>query len=227
MNIVKRIDKDTEKEIRTSFLEKLGVRIRINREKQNISQESLGKCLGLSPSSISRIENGVTDTPVSNLQLISLYCKFPLDSLFCKDESKAFLDAFSSAVEVTAKKYTRTKKKAVKTSKKRLSDEEMYKQGLVEVSEEPVSPSEFYAYFVDDKEIVRNVISAGELLNNVKNKPDRSIIADTIAEFVIDEIGIINTNSNNNNNKRHLYAYYKALYDHYKASCNADEINVI
>ncbi len=236
MNIVKRIDKNTEKEIRTSFLEKLGVRIRISREKQNISQESLGSCLDLNSSTISRIETGTTDTPVSNLQMISLYCKFPLSDLFKEDESKAFLNAFANAVEITAKKYSRRKKKSDKTLKGRIYDvngkevvefvpirsditrREKYKQGLVEVSEKPYSPEEFYQVFADDnnKDTVNNVIKAGELLNNIKDIPGNATIKNALSRFIIDEVGVGKGPVSEEERERRIYAYYKTYLEQYK-----------
>lgn len=54
--------------MRNDLLLKLGLKIRYERMKKNLSQEDLAELVGLSPTSISSIETGI-----SNLKFLSLY----------------------------------------------------------------------------------------------------------------------------------------------------------
>ena len=239
MNEVVKIDEKTEQQIRTSFLERIGIRIRTYREKRNISQDALGKCLNLHGSMISRIENGTTDTSVSNLQLISLYCDFPLSNLFIEDECREFLRAFSEAVKITARKYTRRKNREYSgrllkgeiygengqeviemATIHKESEKEKYRQGIVDVSVVPIDPIDFYNTFADNHGIIDSVIAAGNLLNQIGDTPNRDTVRDTIAGYIIDELKVIKTPlDRESETQQRIYAYYKLLMDKYKNDC--------
>lgn len=239
MNEVTIIDEKTEQQIRTSFLEKIGVKIRTYREKRNISQDALGKCLNLHGSMISRIENGTTDTQISNLQLISLYCGFPLSNLFIEDECKEFLDAFSKAVKITARKYTRQKnrKPTDRVLKGKIyeengqevietaiihkeSEKEKYKQCIIDTSALPIDPVGFYNSFIDNRKVIDSVIAAGKLLNQIEDAPNKITIRNAIAGYIIDELKVLSVPLDiENEQQQRIYAYYKLLFDKYKNDC--------
>lgn len=239
MNEVIKIDEKTEQQIRTSFLEKIGIKIRTYREKRNISQDALGKCLNLHGSMISRIENGTTDTSVSNLQLISLYCDFPLSNLFMEDECRKFLSAFSEAVKITARKYNRQKerKPSDRILKGKIYEEngqeviematihkesvkEKYRQGIIDVSAVPIDPIGFYNSYTDNRKVIDSVIAAGNLLNQIGDTPNRDTVKDTIAGYIIDELKVIKTPlDRESETQQRIYAYYKLLMDKYKNDC--------
>lgn len=65
-------------ELKQGFLKSTGNVICRKRRHKNITQEELGKELGVSASTISRYEKGILDMPVSNLPLISNYCDFKM-----------------------------------------------------------------------------------------------------------------------------------------------------
>jgi transcriptional regulator with XRE-family HTH domain len=58
------------------------------RQAQELSQEGLGKKLGLSRYQVSRMEKGFGDTTLANLNLVCQYFKIPLESLFRFEEKR-------------------------------------------------------------------------------------------------------------------------------------------
>lgn len=64
--------------IRKAFLTSIGNLIARKRKNKNITQTQLGKELNVSAATISKYEHGLMDMPLSNLPLISNYCKFPM-----------------------------------------------------------------------------------------------------------------------------------------------------
>lgn len=238
----KKLDDEKAKQIRTSFLEKTGNKIRDYREKKNISQSVLGDCLDLSASMISRIENGTTDMQMSNLPLISLYCDFPLSELFPKDESKEFLDTFSKAVNLTAKRYAREKKTEITYAdrrflKKRVYDvngvevtedvaikmpsrisKEMYRRCMYEVDVVPMSDKELFEYLKSkDSESIDAVIEAGKLIEHLEKLPKKELTIRSLTNLILNEVVIdrISENAKDEQIKR-IYAYYIAMLEKYK-----------
>ncbi len=70
------------------FLLKLGEHIRAIRVSKNITQEQLANEIGAEISQISRIERGIINTSIANLQNISIALDIPLKDLldFSSDE---------------------------------------------------------------------------------------------------------------------------------------------
>ena len=77
----------SKNELKQDFLKSTGNVIYKKRRYKNITQEELGKALGVSASTISRYEKGTLDIPVSNLPLISNYCDFKLRDYLIEWES--------------------------------------------------------------------------------------------------------------------------------------------
>jgi transcriptional regulator with XRE-family HTH domain len=63
------------------FLLKLGEHIRAIRVSKNITQEQLANEIGAEISQISRIERGIINTSIANLQNISIVLDIPLKDL--------------------------------------------------------------------------------------------------------------------------------------------------
>ena len=63
------------------FLLKLGEHIRAIRVSKNITQEQLANEIGVEISQISRIERGIINTSIANLQNISKVLEIPLKDL--------------------------------------------------------------------------------------------------------------------------------------------------
>lgn len=94
-----------------SFMKAFGRRIRARREKVNLSQKELARCLDLTASALSRYETGSRAMQVSSLPLFSVYCGVPMRELFPENESEDILEAFESAVRITAERYVRLERK--------------------------------------------------------------------------------------------------------------------
>lgn len=77
----------SKNELKQDFLKSTGNVIYKKRRYKNITQEELGKALGVSASTISRYEKGTLDIPISNLPLISNYCDFRLRDYLIEWES--------------------------------------------------------------------------------------------------------------------------------------------
>ena len=236
MEKITKLDKETEKEVRAAFLEKIGNRIRNYREKKNISQGTLGKCLGFSSSTISRIENGTTDIQLSNLPLIGLYCDFPLNSLFPEEESVEFLKTFSKAVNITVRRYSkenfteienkRTLTKRiyeedgaeyiidVKKSKRHESQRDLYRKGKIRFDADPVVPQKIYDYFYQngENELIETVIASGKILEYLEKNGGGKAIENTLAEYIVNMVVIEPVVADRNNEmNRKIYAYYSSL----------------
>ena len=61
---------------------KLGVKIRVERQKQKISQEKLAELSNLNRNFIGMIERGETNVTVKNLENIANALKLPIQELF-------------------------------------------------------------------------------------------------------------------------------------------------
>lgn len=92
------MDEFDKARIRKEFLIEIGYTIRKNRIKNRISQEDLSVYLGVDRSSISKYENGKMDMPVSNLPLISHYCKFSMAEFVKTQDSKRLMSALEESI---------------------------------------------------------------------------------------------------------------------------------
>lgn len=231
--------------LRTEFLIQLGLKIRKYREKKNIAQVDLAKCLGISDSSLSDYENGVEDMKISHLPVISLYCDVPMARLLPSEEMREFISSVSIAVDITRKRYER-KNKAKPDNKRKLISrtfeengmeytvptyernkqpgiKEQYRRGILESDAEPLSGKEFYDYIKKKKpELVGVILDAGNLLKDLENIPQTETIKGYVADFIVDKVFLIETASKNKDDSydlqhQRVYAYYKTLLnDFYK-----------
>jgi len=64
------------------FLKKLGARIRVLRKEKNISLNDLAEQFGLEKSSLSKLENGKSNSTVLTLLRISSALNIPIEKLF-------------------------------------------------------------------------------------------------------------------------------------------------
>lgn len=140
-------DEQTKKLIE-DFLYKLGDRLRIKRNKINLTQAELSKCIDISQSELSKIESGQSDPNVSILPLYSTYCNFPMYELFPKDESQLILDTFAKAVTITVE---RKKRQQALQQKKELIKQQSKKDGTDRVLKAQV-------YDVNGQEVYEPVV---------------------------------------------------------------------
>ena len=226
--------------LRTEFLIQLGLKIRKYREKKNLAQVDLAKCLGISDSSLSDYENGVEDMKISHLPVISLYCDVPMERLLPSEEMREFLSSVSMAVDITRKRYERKEKSNSDNKRKLVSRtfeengmeytvpnyerikqpgiKEQYRRGILESDAEPLSGKEFYDYIKEkEPELVGIILDAGNLLKDLENIPQTETIKGYVADFIVDKVFMVEyhrRNSNSNMQQERIYAYYKALFDH-------------
>lgn len=188
--------KETEK-IREDFLLNLGIKMRHYRERKNIPQSILAKCLGVSGSALSKYERGATDMRISNIPLLSIYCDFPMSDLFPAEASVLFLKSMRNAVSITAKRYKRAETKAMPADKRALkgriyevdgqeviqyvspitrkpSQRELYIQGLARIDSRTfnqVDLNEAVKSLVEkNQEVIYKINIAGTFLESLQNE---------------------------------------------------------
>lgn len=240
---VKKLSPTQELNIQRVFLERLGIRLRAKRCKAGLSQEELGRCISEDHATISRYENGKKGIDISKLPLVGIYCGFPVNELFPADEYAELLNAFMSAVEIVSK---RTYEKRIarirdasnnngqnkyflsyssfpaKEQAKSLRDK--CRLAEIKVAVEPLSDKEFIYYAFDDDDVkIDAVISAGKLLDEIKDTPRKNALRNSVADFIIDELvtdRVIKKRTELGNKR--LYAYYKYMFQKYYGKCEDD-----
>lgn len=244
-NITK-LTSEQKQELVSDFLENLGSRLAIKRNKINLSQSDLADCLGIDRSTLSKYESGSRDMQVSMLPLLSAYCKFPMYELFPKDESHEILDTFSKAVSITVDRKKRNKKYSESPYYKQISNcdyqenisemcevnepqaqynvsKEMYKDA--EISDEyiPFSEEEFCTFVQkQDRAVVDSVISAGQFLEKIEDIPNNDTLKGSIADYIIDELVINRITQDSSEINCRAYAFYKLLYNRKMDSKNKE-----
>lgn len=221
-NVIKTLDSTQTEEVRRTFLESVGSRIRDFREKKNISQTVLGQCLGLSPVSISNYENGVSDMKLSYLPLISLYCDAPISKLLPDSDMQFFINTLSEAISITVHRYDRIPDTEIYEEefnycvplKSRAGMKECFKKCNFNVTAKPYSNSEVYDYVIKNKaELVPLICDAGQILEYTKNRSIGGTLRNGISDFIIEEVFLCECeNILTDERIRRLYAYYQAIY---------------
>lgn len=128
--VTRKLSDEQTKKLVEDFLYKLGDRLRIKRNKINLTQAELSKCIDISQSELSKIESGQSDPNVSVLPLYSTYCNFPMYELFPREESQFILDTFAKAVTITVE---RRKRQQTLQHKKDLIKQQAQKDGTERV----------------------------------------------------------------------------------------------
>lgn len=221
-NVIKTLDSIQTEEVRRTFLESVGSRIRDFREKKNISQTVLGQCLGLSPVSISNYENGVSDMKLSYLPLISLYCDVSISKLLPDSDMHSFINTLSEAISITVHRYDRISDMETcedefnyyMTHKSRAGMKEHFKKCDFKITAKPYSNSEVYDYVIKNKaELVPLIYDAGQILEYTKDSPSGDTLRNGISDFIIEEVFLSECESILTDERiRRLYAYYQAIY---------------
>lgn len=236
--------------LRTEFLIQLGLKIRKYREKKNLAQVDLAKCLGISDSSLSDYENGVEDMKISHLPVISLYCDVPMERLLPSEEMREFISSVSMAVDITRKRYERQDKTKSGSKRKLISRtfeeggmeytvpafedisppsiREQYRRGIIEPDAQPLSEKEFYNYVKDNKpELIGVILDAGMLLRDLEDMPKTETIKGYVADFIVNKVFMIEYSDRNNRYntpQQRLYAYYYVLLEHSRITTNFNPI---
>lgn len=206
------LDTEKEEQLRKTFLEKLGIRIRDIREKKNIPQTVLAKGIGVNGPTLSKYENGEADMKVSNLSMISLYCNIPVKSIIPSDDVQAFIDTFKEAVSIKQKRYERANKRKITSSRKMIgrvyeennqsyiehimptynevvSKKERILRGDYDVLVEPLTDIEVYDFIVEyNKKGIAAIESAGEMLKHLSNDTKKETIKGHLSDFIVNEI---------------------------------------
>ncbi len=246
--VTKKLSEERRKSIVADFLFKLGTRLRMKREKLGLSQKELSDCLEIDQTNLSRYENGERDMNVSLLPLFSVYCRFPMSELFPLDESRAILDTFSKAVEITVmkrkKKDTTVARAKDKTLKARVYERdgheiyeyvapkatpqkslrELYKDAEMHSEYPPYNKDEFCEYVKGrDDNIYLSLLDAGRFLAQLEDVPSKASLKTAVADYIIDEI-VINRVAHRGSNEasRRAYGYYRLLYDKMMNSENSN-----
>ncbi len=142
------MDANDKQQIRSEFLIDIGKTVKKRRARKNISQAELAEYLEVERSTISRYETGVTDMPVSNLPLISAYCKFPISDFLQTSDIELLMKALDKSIMYA---YPRVEKNAIDYSVSGYFDK---------VSKETILREEMKEYLMQDKnEVKRETLS--------------------------------------------------------------------
>ena len=103
-----------------------------------------------------------------------------------------------------------------------------YRSAEISTQVEPYSKEEFCDYInCFDEEIKDSVIKGGGFLEQIENRPKKAVLADVVADYIVDEIVInrVSVNHPDEASKR-AYAYYKRLKERMDEGYNTDEQGV-
>ena len=238
-DIPRKLTKDEAKTVREQFLVSFGKNVRDTRERLNVQQTELAGALGLPGAALSYYENGIRDMRISNLPLISFYCKTKMQELLPVDQ-KALLESFKGNIGLLALKYHRDEETRVKTKdmmltakvymdhgkevikkvthrEKKESPEEQYRKCKIMPKGKPFSDGEFVEYAMTNNPTMANLITPiyeFEIHMDSKKRQVRS----SFPEFILDELIIDAVVKNPHDEKaQRAYAYYynkyKEIYD--------------
>ena len=233
---VKRLEGKEKKEYIDAFLVQTGDRLRIKREKCNLTQSELAWFVDVGASTIGSYECGTKPMPLSCLPLVSLYCDFPISDLFPEDKMKEFLSHYRKAVKVQAEgRYRRGKEfpgegrrtlqariyevdgKEIReeVTHKEKSKRQMYRDAEMPVQAEPFTDDEFCTYVVkQDLTMVDSVIDGCRFLDRITDMKRKDTLKGSVADYIIDTT-IVNGMMEKyvSTFAKKAYAYYKQLMD--------------
>lgn len=218
-----KLNEQQEENLKYTFLESLGEKIRMKRKQKSLSLAELADCLHVSAASLSQYESGKNDMKVSKLAFISTYCDFPLTDFFERDQSKELLNSFSKMVQITKRRYQRKKEcsnndaivKEPEAQYESGFQREKYIKAEMPSTETAFTDKEFVEYLQNNqsKEFIEAMIGSAKMIEYLSDKPDKQYVQEILADTMIEGIVLEPVIHKKEYDKAamRLYAYYKAL----------------
>ena len=194
--IESKLSAEEQEQMVASFLKELGARLKQKRKAVNISQLELSGHIG-------KDDTSCNDSFDNAVRIISIRER--------RRNKKAVSETDKTLTariyEVGGKEVREEIKRKEKTRK------DKYRSAEISTQVEPFSKEEFCDYINRfDEETKDSVIKGGGFLEQIENRPKKAVLADVVADYIVDEIVInrVSVNHPDEASKR-AYAYYKRL----------------